>query len=194
MNKGEQTRFNILQKAFELSYQKGYQTTSVDDIIHLTTVTKGSFFYHFKNKEEMGLAMINEVMLPGMRKSFIDPLKDGDTSKDAIFKMMRYVLLEDPIFDTRYGCPAVNIIEEMAPVSPSFSKAITRLADEILSKIEEIVNLGIEKGEMNKNVVPKQVASFIMLGYMGVRTLGKLYGTKSYDVYLKELQKYLNSL
>ncbi|MEM7486110.1 MAG: TetR/AcrR family transcriptional regulator [Bacteroidota bacterium] len=194
MNKGERTRFNILQKAFELSYQKGYQSTSVDDIIHFTTVTKGSFFYHFKNKEEMGLAMINEVMLPGMRKSFIDPLKEGDTSKRLIFKMMRFILLEDPHFNPRYGCPAVNIIEEMAPLNQGFSKAITKLTDEVLSKIEEIVNIGIEKGEWNKNVVPKQVAGFIMSGYMGVRTLGKLYGTKSYDIYLKELRMYLDSL
>ncbi|WP_422858602.1 TetR/AcrR family transcriptional regulator [Flagellimonas sp. S174] len=194
MNKGKLTRLNILQKAFELSYQKGYQATSVDDIIHFTTVTKGSFFYHFKNKEEMGLAMINEVMLPGMRKSFIEPLKDGDTSKRVIIKMMRYILLEDPNFDTRYGCPAVNIIEEMAPINQRFSKAITNLTDEVLSKIEEVVDLGVERGEMNKDVNSKQVANFVMSGYMGVRTLGKLYGTKSYDIYLKELKKYLDSL
>ncbi len=194
MNKGELTRLNILQKAFEISYKKGYQATSVDDIIHLTTVTKGSFFYHFKNKEEMGLAMINEIMLPGMRNSFIEPLKKGRNSKEAIYKMMEFVLLKDPQLDLKYGCPAVNIIEEMAPINQSFGKAMTKLTDEVLSKIKEIVDLGIEKGEINSNVNSKQVAYYVMSGYMGVRTLGKLYGTKSYDIYLKELKEYLNSL
>ncbi len=194
MNKGQQTRFNILQKAFELSYQKGYQATSVDDIIYFTTVTKGSFFYHFKNKEEMGLAMINELMFPGMRNSLIKPLGDNDTSKKVIFKMMKSILFEDPIFDPRYGCPAVNIIEEMAPINANFNKAITKLIDEILSKLEEVISLGIEKGEISKENKPKQTANFIMSGYMGIRTLGKLYGVKSYDIYLKELKKYINNL
>lgn len=36
MKKAETTRLNILQKAFELIYVKGYQTTSIDDIIATT--------------------------------------------------------------------------------------------------------------------------------------------------------------
>ncbi len=48
MKKAEVTRLNILQKAFELIYVNGYQTTSIDQIIATTQVTKGAFFYHFK--------------------------------------------------------------------------------------------------------------------------------------------------
>ncbi|GAA4274595.1 TetR/AcrR family transcriptional regulator [Aquimarina gracilis] len=194
MKKGQNTRFTILQKAFEISYQKGYQATSVDDIIHFTTVTKGSFFYHFKSKDEMGLAMINEVMFPGMRQALIKPLEKKDTSKALLFKMMKSILLEDPNFDPRYGCPAVNIIEEMAPINQHFNKAIGKLIDELLSKIESVIVLGIKNGEIDKNIKPKQAAHFIISGYMGIRTLGKLYGTKCYDIYLKELKNYINSL
>ncbi|WP_312076739.1 TetR/AcrR family transcriptional regulator [Chryseobacterium sp.] len=64
MKKSEATRLNILQKAFELIYVKGYQTASVDEIIATTQVTKGAFYYHFKTKDEMGLAIINELMIP----------------------------------------------------------------------------------------------------------------------------------
>ena len=63
MKKAEATRLMILQKAFELIYVKGYQTTSIDDIIATTKVTKGAFYYHFKTKDEMGLAIINEIQI-----------------------------------------------------------------------------------------------------------------------------------
>jgi hypothetical protein len=43
MKKSAATRLMILQKAFELIYAKGYQTTSIDDIIATTKVTKGAF-------------------------------------------------------------------------------------------------------------------------------------------------------
>ena len=52
--KAAATRLNILQKAFGLVYQNGYRTTSVDDIIATTQVTKGAFFYHFKHKDGNG--------------------------------------------------------------------------------------------------------------------------------------------
>ncbi|RAJ08805.1 TetR family transcriptional regulator [Chitinophaga skermanii] len=52
MNKAAATRLNMLQKAFELIYVKGFQTTSIDDILATTQVTKGAFYYHFKNKDE----------------------------------------------------------------------------------------------------------------------------------------------
>jgi len=60
MSKAQDTRMTILRKAFELIYRQGYQATSIDEIIATTAVTKGALFYHFKNKEEMGLAIINE--------------------------------------------------------------------------------------------------------------------------------------
>jgi TetR/AcrR family transcriptional repressor of nem operon len=71
MKKAESTRLNILQKAFELIYVNGYQTTSVDDIIATTKVTKGAFYYHFKTKDEMGIAIINEILKPTLSAGFI---------------------------------------------------------------------------------------------------------------------------
>ena len=76
MKKAEATRLNILQKAFELIYEKGYQTTSIDDILLKTQVTKGAFYYHFKNKDEMGIAIINELLKPTLTNSFIEPLQN----------------------------------------------------------------------------------------------------------------------
>src|SRR5690606_1829429 len=96
--KAAATRLNILQKAFELVYQNGYRTTSVDEIIATTQVTKGAFFYHFKNKDEMGLAMINEVMQPGMRKSLIEALPNNGNPVEEIYNMIESLLLKDPFF------------------------------------------------------------------------------------------------
>ena len=61
MKKAEAKRLNILRKAFELVYVNGYLTTSINDIIATTKVTKGAFYYHFKTKDEMGLAIVNEI-------------------------------------------------------------------------------------------------------------------------------------
>lgn len=85
MKKSEATRLNILRKAFELIYEKGYQTTSVDEIIATTQVTKGAFYYHFKTKDEMGLAIINELMRSSFQDTFIDPFQVSENPLDTIY-------------------------------------------------------------------------------------------------------------
>ncbi|MDN3709585.1 TetR family transcriptional regulator [Myroides ceti] len=57
MKKAEATRLTILKKAYELIYINGYQTTSIDDILATTKVTKGALYYHFKIKTKWGLLL-----------------------------------------------------------------------------------------------------------------------------------------
>ncbi|WP_295773339.1 TetR/AcrR family transcriptional regulator [uncultured Mucilaginibacter sp.] len=193
MSKAAVTRLNILKKAFELIYRNGFQATSIDDIIATTQVTKGAFFYHFKNKEEMGLAMISEVMHPGMQEAMIKPLLVAEDPATEIYAMMKG-LLQSPMFDVRYGCPAINLIEEMSPLNVQFNKALHKLFGEWTKAIEHVIEQGIKAGTFNKNTDAQQVAYFIISGYGGIRNMGKLLGTEAYQVYLKELKNYLNSL
>ena len=92
MSKGQRTRHSILLTAFDLMYRNGYRATSVDDILKKMDVTKGSFFYHFKSKEEMALAVIDEIMYPGMKRIMIDPLICGDDPRDELYSMMKGLL------------------------------------------------------------------------------------------------------
>ncbi|MCW3463991.1 TetR/AcrR family transcriptional regulator [Chitinophaga nivalis] len=194
MSKAAATRLNILQKAFELVYQNGYQGTSIDLILTQTKVTKGAFFYHFKNKEEMGLAMIREVMYPGMQTGLIQPLLEGEDPVTEIYTMMHGLLLENPFFQVKYGCPAINLIEEMAPLNADFHTALATLVLQWQEAIEKTLKKGKAAQQIRKEVNTAQVAFFVMSGYSGVRNLGKLYGQTCYHKYLKELKTYLKNL
>lgn len=194
MSKAAATRLMILQKAFELIYANGYQATSVDDIITNTAVTKGAFFYHFKNKDEMGLAMIQEVMHPRMYAAMVLPLVNATNPVQEIYKMMKGLLVENPYLIVKYGCPAINLIEEMSPLNSTFSKALSKLANQWQEAIEQNLKNGKTAGKVRKDVNTTQTAFFIMSGYGGIRNLGKLYGKDCYIVYLKELKRYLTSL
>ena len=194
MSKAAATRLSILHKAFELVYVNGYQATSVDVIIAQTQVTKGAFYYHFKNKDEMGIAMIKEVLYPGMQDALIAPLLHSKDSTSTIFNMMNTLLQENDFFIIKYGCPAVNLIEEMGGLHPGFRKALSFLFKEWQKAIEQSIEQGKKSGNIRKDVNAQQVALFIATGYGGIRNLGKLFGAACYSSYLKELKNYLNGL
>lgn len=195
MKKAEATRSMILHKAFELIYVKGYQTTSIDDIIATTQVTKGAFYYHFKTKDEMGLAIINEVLKPTLASSFIEPLQGEQDPLNAIYNLMDSLLMKNEFLKVEYGCPASNFTQEMTPWNSEFNNALNELTREWTEAITATIERGKKSGTIRKEVNAKQVTTFVMSGYWGIRNLGKLENSKKvYISYLKQLKIYLNSL
>lgn len=49
----EQTRQNLLDAAFELFYENGYDRTTLDQICRHAQMTRGAGYWHFKNKQEL---------------------------------------------------------------------------------------------------------------------------------------------
>lgn len=195
MKKSESTRLNILQKAFNLIYTKGYQTTSVDEIIATTQVTKGAFYYHFKTKDEMGLAIINELLQPSFASSFIAPLQNSDDALDTIYNMMHEILMNNEILKVEYGCPASNLTQEMAPWNHTFTTTLNKLSKEWENALISAIEKSKKNGKIKWDVNAKEIAVFIISGYWGIRNLGKLENNTSvYLVYLKQLKTYFDFL
>ncbi len=193
MKKAAATRLTILQKAFELIYAQGYQATSIDEIIATTQVTKGAFFYHFKNKDEMGLAIIEEILKPTLTGSFIQPLTSNENPLKAIYDLMYYLLIKDKFLKPEYGCPAANFTHEMTSWNTHFSRALNELTGQWMEVMTQALERGKKQGFVSKAVNTKQVTLFVVSGYWGIRNLGKL-DKSYYKPYLKELKNYLNTL
>ncbi len=195
MKKAEATRQTILRKAFELIYTNGYRTTSVDDIIAQTGVTKGAFYYHFKNKDEMGLAVINELLNSENYDSFGGMLhQSGDPVKD-IYLLMKYMLLDSDLMMVEYGCPVGNLTQELSTFNRKFADALQKLSDHWFQQMEDSLNRGKKAGIIRSDVNVRQVVYFVISGYWGIRNFGKMEGNKnSYKIWLKELKKYLEAL
>ena len=50
------SKTKLLEAALQVIRTKGYAATTVDDICEQAGVTKGSFFHHFKSKDELALS------------------------------------------------------------------------------------------------------------------------------------------
>ncbi len=53
MKKGERRKQELLEIAYSLFISRGYENTSVDDIIEQAGIAKGTFYYYFETKEQM---------------------------------------------------------------------------------------------------------------------------------------------
>lgn len=53
-----ESKVKLLTAALQVIRGKGYAAATVDDICHAAGVTKGSFFHHFKSKDDLALAAV----------------------------------------------------------------------------------------------------------------------------------------
>ncbi|RKR82902.1 TetR family transcriptional regulator [Mucilaginibacter gracilis] len=193
MSKAEETRTEILRKAFGLIYQKGYQATSIDDILATTQVTKGAFYYHFKNKEEMGLAIIKEIMHKEVRPAVKNSVASVDFRKN-LYKMLKDLLIDHPFMTAEYGCPAVNLIQEMAPLNDPFRQELKKNLKEWQKAIEDEITRAQNTGQLSDDYDTGAIALHVITLYHGVRNMGKVLGKAYYIIFLKEFDDYLQSL
>ncbi len=185
----------MLNKAFDLIYVNGYQATSIDEIIATTKVTKGAFYYHFGSKEQMGLAVINEIIYPEIYQGFILPLKGSDKPVKDIYKMIRNILFDKPFFKVETGCPLSNLIQEMSPLIQVFAISLNSMTELCLEALTESLKHGRKAGKIRSGINEQEAAYFILSGYWGVRNLGKMQNSQEcYFMYLEEFKRYLKSL
>lgn len=93
-SKGEKTRDRVLAAARKLMNEKGFCSTSVNDIIEATGVKKGNLYFHFAGKEELGLAVLEqaheefkEFLLKSLKGA--RPLERISALLDAVLKKHR---------------------------------------------------------------------------------------------------------
>src|SRR6202045_1484742 len=87
MTKGEQTRREIVQKAAPLFNQKGYEGTSLSDLMKATGLQKGGIYRHFSSKEELAGEVFDYSWATAIRGR-LEGLPDIPDSVNRLEKMI----------------------------------------------------------------------------------------------------------
>jgi len=138
----------ICEKAVKLIAKKGYEKTSIDDVIHSCKIAKGTFYYYFKSKEDMFAYCINNK-----DNIFLNNLKEKVKNiPDATQKLK--VVIED-----RANYVIENIDLCRIEISELWCKEhkwkniiISNLDYEYSQMIKDILLEGISKECFNKNI------------------------------------------
>ena len=96
VKEGEVRRQEILMVARELFVTKGYEQTSVNDILKIVDIAKGTFYYYFASKEEVLAAIILDIVEEGAKRAE-QILKDK--SVPLINRIMMAIMAQSPEFE-----------------------------------------------------------------------------------------------
>ena len=193
--KSELTKQLIIDQAFTLFYENGFKTTSIDKIMNATSLTKGAFYHHYKNKKELGLEVIALKLQKRVSDSMITPLYE---TGDAL-KILETTFLERiksfPIYDKQRGCPMNNFINEIGDFELAYQTALKNIIENWKTALATLIERGQEENSINKNICSLAVAVYLISAFEGIRGIRKLYDNDLIlDQYIRGLSVYLKQL
>jgi TetR/AcrR family transcriptional regulator, transcriptional repressor for nem operon len=109
------TRQHIVDAADRLFYRQGYEHTSFSDIADAVRISRGNFYYYFKAKDEILVAVI-EARLTGTRAMLEQWEAEGKTPADRLRRFID-MLITNRVDIKRYGCPVGTLCTEMAKLN-----------------------------------------------------------------------------
>jgi AcrR family transcriptional regulator len=192
----EDTRRRILQAAFVEFYRNGFQGSSLNRIVNEAGTTKGALFHHFTGKNDLGYAVVEEVIQPHIKARWLDPLADSiDPIADMKRAVLHFVKAEQESGRLVQGCPLNNLAQEMSPLDEGFRKRIEKVYTAWRESIESAFARGVKAGKVRKAFSPKIGAAFVVAALAGI--IGTAKNSQSEEL-LKQagegLFDYLDSL
>ncbi len=169
-------REKILKVAYKLIYENGYNQASVDGIISKAKISKSNFYYHFKSKESLAIAVldvrieqyVNEVINETLTNNKLTPLKKLES---FYYKVVKFHKKNE----CKYGCPFGNLASEMSSKNHRFRKMLEAFFEQLREKIELCLKDGIEKKEFSDKLNPKLFSEIILSHLEGAILISKTY-------------------
>jgi AcrR family transcriptional regulator len=171
-NDPEGMRRKVLDAAFGMFQTRGYNGTSMQDLMKTTEVTGGALHHHFPTKRSLALAVFEERVAPAVRETWIHPVREANSFAQGIQSVFDEIISSIDARGSTSGCPLNNLAMELSLADPGFRQAASGIFREWQDALSESVRETRGGRKMSK-AARNEVAGFIVASYSGAMSLAK---------------------
>ncbi|WP_205510005.1 TetR/AcrR family transcriptional regulator [Longitalea arenae] len=161
----------VLLKAKELFCEKGYNGTSMDDLVQATGLSRSSIYDTFGDKHGLFMKSLNYY-----RCSQQGDLEKQCTRSDSPKKNIRAIFdyyIKDILADRgRKGCLLINVSLELSAVDKDVTAIFQSNMEDIEQVLSALIKEGQSKGEISKKFSPKALSRHLFNSLAGLRVTG----------------------
>ncbi|MGO4833248.1 TetR family transcriptional regulator, partial [Rhizobiaceae sp. 2RAB30] len=171
-NDPETMRRKVLDVAEEAFQARGYNATSLGDLMQAAGVTGGALHHHFPTKKAIGLAVIRERVAAAVEETWIKPVESAPTAHQGVSDVFAAVADQLDRQGFFRGCPLNNLAHELSLADPEFRAALAdvfahwrgALADKIRSD---------QRAGHDQTTDPERFAMGVIAAYSGAMAMAK---------------------
>ena len=187
------TRERIVAEAMRLFWEKGYGSTSIQDILRAAGANSGSLYHFFPAKQDLLLAVLDGY-IEGLQPVLLEPAWRGlNDPIDRVFALLakyRELLVETDCF---YGCPLGSLALELHEPDPVVRE---RIAANFVGWTDAVrACLDAAGNRLPTSVNRRELAQFVLTtmegGVMQARTHRDI---AAFDASVRQLKTYFDML
>ncbi len=174
MQKGEETKEKILDVSRELFHRRGYNNTSISDIVDNSGIKKGSLYFHYKSKDSLIIEVLN-----GSLESYEEKIRSGvkhSAASDQIDDMIDAITGYHVNGDISRGCLFGNMALEVGRDGSDVSKFIEGVFKRWEKRFVTLLTQAENDGEYKLKEPAVVLARMILASIEGGVLLSKISG------------------
>lgn len=187
------TRDKLLEAAFNEIHRYGFQAASLTSILANTGLTKGALYHHFPSKQDLGLAVVDEVIERMLAETLFTPLRESPHPIKTLQDILRGKRAKPNVVEL--GCPLNNLMQEMSPLDEQFRQRLNALMQRWQDALADALLRAQKQGQVRKEINCTMAALFIISAWEGCVGIAKnMQSTKTYQQCFDQLIDYVASL
>lgn len=160
MRESKLTRERLLDEATKLVHEKGFRATSLNDLLNAAGVNKGSLYYHFPGKDDLGLAVLERAKARFL--ATLDELLAAPTPAESLRQFLEFVLEKHRSKRFVGGCLFGNTALEMSDADRRFADSMCHLFHEWTGRLAAVVRAGQNAGQFRRDIPADHLAQMIV--------------------------------
>ena len=155
MKKGEKRKLELLKIAYDMFLSRGYENTSVDEIIAEAQIAKGTYYYYFPSKERM-LEDVIEMMIES----------EAETARQIVGSDLPVAQKIIAVITSVKPAEAEQPIQDalMQPENVLMHNKIRKkLIEVIVPLLSEVIEEGVNQGIFTCDNIPERVRMLLVI-------------------------------
>jgi TetR/AcrR family transcriptional regulator, transcriptional repressor for nem operon len=171
MKKGERTRERIIRQAAPLFNQRGYEGSSMNEIMAATNLEKGGIYRHFSSKQQLAAEAFDYAWAEALKTR----RHDLDSVENSVDKLKQFIAnFVERRGIVPGGCPLLNTAMDSDDGNVVLRTRARKALEGWQNFLGSIIAQGIRKGEIRTDAAKTQLANVIISSLEGAVMIGRL--------------------
>ena len=162
----------VLNRAMDAFWTRGYEATSIKDLVEATGIHRGSLYAAYEDKRALFIHALkhydNEY-----RRDFLENVGRENKPRDAIVEVFRQVVQSAQAGKNRRGCLLVNAALELAPHDPEIGDFIKESLKAVETFFKERIEAAQQDGSISPATSAEKTAGALLGLLLGLRVLSR---------------------
>lgn len=160
----------VLDKAMQAFWSRGYEATSMQDLVDCTGINRGSLYATYSDKHALFLAALR-MYDEKIRRKLLADLESGYGPREAVRQL--FLAFTSQVLEKggNRGCFLTNTALELAAHDPEAGKIVAHAQKQIEAFFAHMIRKGKAQGEVAPHVKPTETARGLLASLIGLVVL-----------------------